>query len=206
MTIKTKKLSYKRDLESEILYFFEKIMWIGLGIVAALVAYAIFAYNNIIKLQNNRDNAFSDIDVQLKQRFDLLPNLIETVKGYMAHEKGVLETVTKARTEFMNAGSVSDKIGAENMLSGALKSLFAVSENYPDLKANTNFMHLQSEMADIENKIAAARRFFNNATKEYNNGIEVFPANMIAGSFGFKQEKMFEVINAQEKENIAVKF
>ena len=182
------------------------MIWIVLWVVVVALILVVWIYNRLIKLQNNRDNAFSDIDVQLKQRFDLLPNLIETVKWYMQQEKWVLESVTKARTSFMNADTVSDKIGAENMLSGALKSLFAVSENYPDLKSNTNFLSLQNEMSDIENKIAAARRFFNNATKEYNNGLEVFPANMIAGTFGFHEEKMFEVANAQEKENISVKF
>lgn len=175
-------------------------------VVVVLLIYPIFLYNRIIKLQNNRDNAFADIDVQLKQRFDLLPNLIETVKGYMKHEKEVLENVTAARTNFMDASSVDDKLGAENMLSGALKSLFAVSENYPDLKANQNFMELQNEMSDIENKIAAARRFFNNATKEFNNGIETFPANMVAGMFGFKEATMFEITDAKEKENVKVSF
>lgn len=170
------------------------------------VLFVISLYNRIVTLKNNRENAFSDIDVQLKQRFDLLPNLIETVKGFMKHEKDVLEGVTKARTSFMNAETVNDKIGAENMLSGALKSLFAVSENYPDLKSNTNFLELQREMSDIENKIAAARRFFNNATKEYNVSIETFPANIIAKNFGFTKETMFTIENPQEKENIKVSF
>ncbi|NUJ97896.1 LemA family protein [Candidatus Gracilibacteria bacterium] len=164
-------------------------------------------YNGMIKMRNVREQSFADIDVQLKQRFDLIPNLVNTVKGYAEHESGTLEKITEARTSFMNAGdNVDKKIEADNMLAGALKSLFAVSENYPDLKANTNFLELQRELSDIENKIAATRRFFNNATQEYNSYIEVFPNNIVANMFAFKKEMMYEITNEEEKQNIKVEF
>ena len=156
---------------------------IVLGVAALLVIYLITLYNGLVALKNNRENAFADIDVQLLNRFDLVENLVSTVKGYAAHEKATLQGLTDARTRFMSAQTVDAKLEASNQLTGALKSLFAVSENYPDLKANTNFLQLQNELSDIENKLAAARRFFNATTKEYNTAIQTFPGNLIAKHF-----------------------
>lgn len=184
-------------------------MWgwfIFLWIIVLFVIYVVSKYNSIITLKNNRVNAFADIDVQLKLRFDLVENLVNTVKGYATHEKETLENVTKARTSFMNANSIDDKIEANNMLTSTLKSLFAVAENYPDLKANTNFLQLQTELSDIENKLAASRRFFNSATNEFNTYIEMFPWNLIASMFNFKIEKSFEIETAAEKEVPKVQF
>ena len=158
-------------------------LFIILGIVALLVIYLVTLYNGLVALKNNRENAFADIDVQLLNRFDLVENLVSTVKGYAAHEKATLQGLTDARTRFMSAQTVDAKLEASNQLTGALKSLFAVSENYPDLKANTNFLQLQNELSDIENKLAAARRFFNATTKEYNTAIQTFPGNLIAKHF-----------------------
>lgn len=162
-------------------------------IAVILVVGVISIYNNLVALRNNRENAFANIDVQLKQRYDLIPNLVNTVKGYTEHEKGVLERVTAARTAAMGATSLNDKIQAENALSSALAGLKVSVEAYPDLKANQNFLELQTELADIENKLAAVRRFFNSATKELNTAVQSFPAVLFAGMFGFHQEPMFEV-------------
>ena len=162
-------------------------------IAVILIFWVIGIYNNLVALRNNRENAFANIDVQLKQRYDLIPNLVNTVKGYAEHEKGVLERVTAARTAAMGATTLNDKIEAENALSSALAGLKVSVEAYPDLKANQNFMQLQSELADIENKLAAVRRFFNSATKELNTGVQSFPAVLFASMFGFHQEPMFEV-------------
>ena len=162
-------------------------------IAVILIFWVIGIYNNLVALRNNRENAFANIDVQLKQRYDLIPNLVNTVKGYAEHEKGLLERVTAARTAAMGATSLNDKIEAENALTSALAGLKVSVEAYPDLKANQNFMQLQSELADIENKLAAVRRFFNSATKELNTGVQSFPAVLFAGMFGFHQEPMFEV-------------
>jgi len=150
-------------------------------------------YNRLVALRQTTKQAWGDIDVQLKQRHDLVPNLVETVKGYASHEKDTLEGVTKARQQAIDASSVKDLAAAENLLSGALRQLFALSESYPDLKANENFLSLQNELADLENKIAAARRFFNNAVAEYNTAREQFPAVVLAGSFGFNEIDFFEV-------------
>jgi LemA protein len=155
-------------------------------------------YNQLVSLRQRRRNAFSDIDVQLKMRHDLVPNLVETVKGYAGHEKGVLEKVTQARATAMQGGSLADRAKAESGLSAAMMNLMAVAENYPQLKANDNFQHLQSELSDIENKIAAARRFFNNATSEYNAAIQRFPAVLLAGLLGFKEEAFFELDGAEK--------
>src|SRR5215831_6176167 len=163
---------------------------IGLAIVAGFV---ILIYNRLVALRQGWRNAFADIDVQLKQRADLVPNLVETVKGYAAHESGVLQKVTEARAAAMGATSVRDRGAAEGALTGALSQLFAVAENYPQLKANENFRQLQSELGDLENKIAAARRFFNNAVAEYNTAIQQFPAVLIAGPTGFAPAPMFEL-------------
>ncbi len=164
-----------------------------IAVVVLLVMLVIGIYNNLVTLRNNRENAFANIEVQLKQRYDLIPNLVNTVKGYAEHEKGVLERVTAARTAAMGATTLNEKIEAENALSSALAGLKVSVEAYPDLKANQNFMQLQSELADIENKLAAVRRFFNSATKELNTGVQSFPAVLFAGMFGFHQEPMFEV-------------
>ena len=164
-----------------------------LAVVVLLVLWVIGIYNNLVGLRNNRENAFANIDVQLKQRYDLIPQLVATVKGYAAHEKEVFERVTEARTAAMNATSINDKIAAEKELSNAMVNLKAVAEAYPDLKANQNFMQLQTEISDIENKLAAVRRFFNSATKELNNGVQKFPAVLIANMFGFHKEPLFDV-------------
>jgi LemA protein len=169
------------------------ITFIIIAVVAVIVVFVISAYNNLVKLRNNRENAFADIDVQLKQRFDLVPQLVATVKGYAAHEKDLLENITAARTAGVNASSIDDKIKADQQLTSALAGLRIQVEAYPDLKANQNFMQLQTELADIENKLASVRRFFNSATKELNNGIQTFPANVLAGMFGFTTQPMFEV-------------
>ena len=150
-------------------------------------------YNNLVKLRNNRENAFANIDVQLKQRHDLIPQLVATVKGYATHERELLESVTKARAAAMSATGINEKIQAENALSSALAGLKVSLEAYPDLKANQNFLQLQQEVSDIENKLAATRRFFNSATKELNNAVQTFPSNLLAGMFGFHKEPMFEV-------------
>jgi LemA protein len=150
-------------------------------------------YNRLVGLRQNANQAFADIDVQLKQRQDLVPNLVETVKGYAAHESGTLEAVTNARAAAAGATSVQDRVQAENALTGALRQLFAVSEAYPDLKANQNFIRLQDELTDIENKLAAARRFFNNAVSEFNAAIQQFPAVLIAGAFGFAPRTFFDL-------------
>lgn len=162
-------------------------------ILVILVFIAIGMYNRLVKLRNNRENAFADIDVQLKQRLDLIPQLVEAVKGYMKHESTVLTDITNARANALKATSINEKIAAETQLSTALQGLNVAVEAYPDLKASQNFMQLQDEIADIENKLAAARRFFNSATKELNNAVETFPSNILAGMFGFKREPMFDL-------------
>jgi LemA protein len=167
------------------------------GVILILIIWMVSINNRLVALKNNRESAFSDIDVQLKQRYDLIPQLIGTVKGYMTHESEVLTRVTEARSRCMQAGSISEKISAENNLGAALNGLNIQIEAYPDLKANANFMSLQGEISDIENKLAAARRFFNSATKEYNNGIEQFPSNLIAGFKGYKTEPMFDLGSEQ---------
>jgi LemA protein len=164
-----------------------------LVILIILVMVAIGMYNNLIKLRNNRENAFADIDVQLKQRQDLIPQLVEAVKAYMKHESTVLTDITNARASSINASTINEKIAADNQMSSALQGLKVAVEAYPDLKANQNFKQLQDEIADIENKLAAARRFFNSATKELNNAVETFPSNILAVIFNFKREPMFEI-------------
>jgi LemA protein len=165
-------------------------------IIAAVVIIALILismYNNLVKLRNNRENAFANIDVQLKQRYDLVPQLVATVKGYAAHERELLEKVTAARSACMNATSINDRVQADNALGAALSGLRVAVEAYPDLKANQNFLQLQNELSDIENKLASVRRFFNSATKELNTAVQSFPSNIIAGMFGFKKEPMFEI-------------
>lgn len=167
-----------------------------LVVVAVLALWAVGIYNNLVKLRNNRENAFANIDVQLKQRHDLIPQLVATVKGYATHEKEVLMRVTEARTAAMGARTVNDKIAAENTLSTALSGLRVSLEAYPELKANQNFLQLQSEISDVENKLAATRRFFNSTTRELNNAVQTFPSNLLAGMFGFRREPMFEIPQA----------
>ena len=169
------------------------ILFIILGIILILVIWIIGVYNSLVRLKNTRENAFADIDVQLKQRNDLIPQLVDTVKGYAFHEKDVLTKITDARSAVMSASSIDDKVKADNQLSAALQGLRVQVEAYPDLKANQNFMQLQEELADIENKLAATRRYFNAATKELNTAIEAFPGNLIAGRFGFTRQTMFDL-------------
>ena len=164
-----------------------------IAIAVVVVLWGIGVYNGLVKLRNNRENAFANIDVQLKQRHDLIPQLVATVKGYAEHEKEILLRVTEARSAAMNATGIDNKIEAENRLSSALSGLKVALEAYPDLKANQNFLQLQQEVSDIENKLSSVRRYFNTATRELNNAVETFPANLLAGTFGFKREMMFEV-------------
>ena len=171
------------------------VTWIVIGVIVLLVLWIIMIYNGLVAMRQRVNQAYADIDVQMKQRHDLIPNLVETVKGYASHERGTLEAVVQARNAAVaaGAGGVAAQAAAENVLSGALRQLFALSEAYPDLKANQNFQQLQSELSDIENKIAAARRFFNNAVQEYNTGIQQFPAVLLAGSLGFTPKEFFDV-------------
>ncbi|MCI6838731.1 MAG: LemA family protein [Prevotella sp.] len=162
-------------------------------VAVVLVLWAVTSYNSLVKLRNNRENAFANIDVQLKQRHDLIPQLVATVKGYATHEREVLQRVTEARTAAMSASGINEKIAAENALSSALAGLKVSLEAYPELKANQNFLQLQTEIADVENKLAAVRRFFNSATRELNNAVETFPSNILAGMFGFTRQPMFEI-------------
>lgn len=177
------------------------ITWIVLIIAVLLGIFIVSLYNKLVSYKNNRENAFADIDVQLKQRHDLIPQLVSSVKGYMEHEAGVLTRVTEARSRAMNASSIDGKIAAEQELGAALQGLQIQVEAYPDLKANTNFLHLQNEISDVENKLAAARRYFNSATKEFNVAVQSFPSNLIAGMFGFHTEKMFDV-GTSERERL----
>ena len=182
------------------------VSWILIAVVVVLVLWLIGAFNGLIRTRNQAQEAFSDIDVQMKRRYDLIPNLVEAVKGYMTHEASVFEKVTQARTQAMTATG-SAKAGAEDQLSGALKSLFAVAENYPQLKANENFLSLQSELTDTEDKIQAARRFYNGMVRDLNNKIQAFPSNIIAGMFGFKKMDFFggDMTDA-ERAPVQVKF
>ena len=180
-------------------------LYIVLGILAVIVIAVVLTYNGFVSLRNRAKEAWADIDVQMKRRYDLIPNLIETVKGYAAHEKGTFEKVTEARTAAMGAQTVEQHAEAENMLTGALKSLFAVSEAYPDLKANTNFLELQRELADTENKIMASRRFYNTTVQTLNTAVEQFPGNIIASPFGFTQMELFELSDAESAAREPVK-
>ena len=167
--------------------------WIVLGVIAVLVIGLIMIYNGLVAMRQRVNQSFADVDVQLRQRHDLIPNLVETVKGYAAHERGTLDDVVKARNAAVSAQATGDKAAAENMLTGALGKLFALAEAYPDLKANANFQQLASELSDLENKIAASRRFFNNAVQEYNTGIQQMPAALFAGMFGFTRREFFDL-------------
>lgn len=172
-------------------------IFIVIGVIVILVIWIIAIYNNLVNLRNRRENAFADIDVQLKQRHDLIPQLVNAVKGYMTHERETLESVTNARRNAINASTVNDKIAAEKELGSALQGLNVQVEAYPDLKANENFMQLQTEISDIENKLAAVRRFFNSATRELNTAIEKFPNLIFAGMFGFTRQPMFDLGEAR---------
>jgi len=167
--------------------------WIVLGVIVVVVLWVITVYNGLVAMRQRVGQAFADIDVQLKQRHDLIPNLVETVKGYAAHERGTLEAVIQARNTAVAAQGPAQQAAAENMLSGTLRQLFALSESYPDLKANANFQQLQAELTDIENKLAASRRFFNNSVQEYNTSIQQFPAALFASMFGFGPREFFDV-------------
>jgi len=180
-----------------------------LGVLVVIVLWVIVAYNRFVKLVNRAKESWADIDVQLKRRYDLIPNLVNTVKGYAAHEKGVFEAVTEARTRAMNAeikGDVKGIAAGENMLAGALKSMFAVAENYPDLKANQNFLELQRELSDTENKIQAARRFYNTNVRNLNIGLESFPSNIVANLFRFAKMEFFELGEGEGREPVKVSF
>jgi LemA protein len=167
--------------------------WIILAVIAVIIVWLIGVYNGLIRLKNRVDEAWSDIEVQLKRRYDLIPNLVNTVKGYAKQESSVFENVTNARTAAMGAGTMAEKMKDENMLSGALKSLFAVAEAYPDLKSNQNFMQMQRDLTDTEDKIQAARRFYNGNVRDFNTKLQVFPTNMIASSFGFMAREFFDI-------------
>ena len=175
--------------------------WIILGVIVVIALFGITIYNRLVSLRQTVNQAWSDISVQMKQRHDLVPNLVETVKGYAAHERGTLEAVVQARNAAVSAAGPEAQAKAENMLTGALRQLFALSEAYPDLKANQNFLQLQADLSDLENKIAASRRFFNNSVQEYNASIQSFPAVLFAGSLGFTQRTFFEL---DESERAAV--
>jgi len=175
-------------------------------VAAVIVLWFILVYNRLIRLRKRTDEAWSDIDVQLKRRHDLIPNLVEIVKGYAAHEKQLFENVTEARAKAISASGAAQKAEAENVLSGTLKSLFAVVENYPQLRASENFLALQEELSDTENKIQAARRFYNGNARDLNTAISVFPSNIVAKIFGFKQAEFFGLADEAEKEPVAVKF
>lgn len=181
-------------------------MNIVIGILIFLFLAIIFIYNSLVRRRNRVREAWADIDVQLKRRYNLIPNLVETVKGYMKHEEGVLTKVTQARTEAMGAKTPKERQEKENMLSDTLKTLFAVSENYPDLKASANFLDLQRELADAENKIMAARRFYNTNVRDYNTAIQSFPTNLLAGMFRFKGEQLFEIELEEERKVPEVNF
>ena len=175
-------------------------VWIILGIVVLVALFLFGAYNSLVTLKVRVDEAWSDITVQLKRRLDLIPNLVETVKGYAKHESGVFEAVTAARANALNAKGVKETAASENQFEGALKSLFAVAEAYPDLKANTSFTQLQQELVDTEDKIQASRRFYNGGVRDLNTKIQMFPSNIVAGMFGFKVREFYELDAAEQKQ------
>lgn len=176
------------------------------AIVILVLFWLVAMYNGLVRRRNQAHEAWSDIEVQMKRRYDLIPNVLETVKGYAAHEKGIFERVTQARSAAMGAQTPADHAKAENMLAGTLKSLFAVAENYPDLKANTNFLELQRELADTENKIQASRRFYNGVVRDYNTALETVPTNLVASAFGFTRREFFDLESEAESKPVAVKF
>ncbi|MDP3996255.1 MAG: LemA family protein [bacterium] len=183
-------------------------LYIAIGIIVILALWVVFAYNGFVRLVNRAKEAWADIDVQLKRRYDLIPNLVNTVKGYATHESAAFEKVSEARARAMGAGNLHDKSQAENMLTGALKSIFAIAEAYPDLKANQNFLELQRELSDTENKVQAARRFYNTNVRDLNTKIESFPANVVASMFHFSKMELFELGEGESaaRQPVEVKF
>ena len=181
-------------------------LWIILIILAVVAVFVVGIYNGLVQLRNRCDNSWAQVDVQLRRRYDLIPNLVETVKGYAQHEKETFQKVTEARAQALNAGNVQEQGQAENMLTGALKSLFAVSESYPELKANQNFMMLQEELAGTESKIAYSRQFYNDTVMKFNTKQQVFPSNIIANKFNFQEKEYFEIEEPEAKEPVKVKF
>lgn len=184
----------------------EYIGYILLGLVVLIALYAVGGYNSLVSLRNQVEEAFSTMDVYLTKRYDLIPNLVETIKGYAKHEKETLEAVISARNKAVNATSMEGKIEAENAMSGVIGRLFALAEAYPDLKANTNFLDLQTQLKSIEDDIANARKYFNGVTRQYNTKIEVFPMNLLAGIFGFTKKPLFVVADEQQRQNVKVSF
>ena len=182
------------------------IGWIILGIVVVAIIYVISVYNKLKTIENRVENAWSQIDVQLQRRFDLIPNFVETVKGYMTHESETFEKIAALRTSWANAGSVADKANIDNQLSGALKNIMAVSENYPELKANQNFADLSEELRNTENKISFSRQFYNDTVTKFNTKLELYPSNIIANSFGFKQKDLFAAESEEARKNVKVDF
>jgi len=181
-------------------------MWIALIIIVVLIIAVIAVYNNLVRLRQKVKNSWSQIDVQLQRRFDLIPNLVDTVKAYMEHENEVLTKIAELRTSWANAGSVAEKASLDNELSGALKTIMAVSENYPDLKANQNFSELQQELQNTENKISFSRQFYNDSVTMYNTKLEVVPSNIVASMFGFKPEELFKAESDEARKNVKVDF
>lgn len=180
--------------------------WVLVGIIAVIIIWLLAVYNSLVRGRIRTEEAWSDIEVQLKRRYNLIPNLVETVKGYASHEKGLFEKVTEARTRAMAATTIKEHGQAENILSTTLKSLFAVAENYPDLKANQNFLELQRELTDTEDKIQAARRFYNGVVRDFNTLVQIFPNSLVAGLFNFKSREFFELESEAEKEVVKVNF
>ena len=180
--------------------------WIIFAIIAAVIIFVISIYNSLVTLRQRVKNAWSQIDVQLQRRFDLLPNLVETVKGYMTHEEEVLTKISELRTSWANAQNISEKADLDNQLSGALKTIMAVSENYPDLKASQNFTELQEELSNTENKISYSRQFYNDSVTRYNTKLELFPSNFIASMFNFTAETLFEAESDEARKNVKVDF
>ena len=181
-------------------------MWIALIVIAALIIWVISIYNSLVKSKLKVDNAWSQIDVQLQRRFDLIPNFVETVKGYMKHESETFEKITALRTSWANSSSVGEKAKLDGELSGALKTIMAVSENYPELKANTNFSELSEELRNTENKISFSRQFYNDSVTMYNTKLELFPSNIVAGMFNFKARELFAAENDEARKNVKVDF
>ena len=181
-------------------------MWIALIVVVLLIIWIIAIYNGLVSAKLKVENAWSQIDVQLQRRFDLIPNFVETVKGYMTHESETFEKITNLRTSWANSSSVGEKAKLDNELSGALKTIMAVSENYPDLKASTNFSELSEELRNTENKISFSRQFYNDSVTMYNTKLEVFPSNIIANMFNFKSKELFEAENDEARKNVKVDF
>ena len=181
-------------------------MWIALIIIVALILWIISIYNSLVKSKLKVDNAWSQIDVQLQRRFDLIPNFVETVKGYMKHESETFEKIAALRTSWANSSSVGEKAKLDGELSGALKTIMAISENYPELKANTNFSELSEELRNTENKISFSRQFYNDSVTMYNTKLELFPSNIVAGMFNFKSRELFTVDNEEARKNVKVDF